>query len=438
MFTLERPLEVNNGDLLTFEPLGTPTGRFLRFNFTNTSQVFPGLDGVGDGVNMLRVQIIGVQNFTVVMDSDGKSTATNDATGVEVDISAGIPAGWVETSCDAPVTRVELAPECKQGLAQAIAEENAKCATGQYSEKQFAAPNSLVNLSNFAANADDTIDNAIVTMADIDAFFDNFDYQAVPAATSTQGDFSIADFVGGGGTESNASFIEGYINVTGPVFIRMSNTNNWSGRVELGENCGEYQNILTHFNAPGQPATSQGAPIPLGIHRIRISSWDYDGANGNINTQFSITGTNGWTTDAVGIAGLEFSNISPNERCFLGRVCEGSEDVTEVSTGLVVDGAVLIKTSGGETTLSQQSQEDLADLINAPVDLTKTVSRTSGPNTYSANYRSLTISAFSGDVTIDGQAIPQGFNWTVGSNQNERIVDDTVVDGTDYMSTLVQ
>ena len=81
VFTLETPLEVNTGDLLTFEPLGTPTGRFLRFNFTNTSQVFPGLDGVGDGVNMLRVQIIGVQNFTVITDSNGNSTATNDLTG---------------------------------------------------------------------------------------------------------------------------------------------------------------------------------------------------------------------------------------------------------------------------------------------------------------------------------------------------------------------
>ena len=240
-----------------------------------------------------------------------------------------------------PDNTVSLTPECKQELAEAIAKENAKCATAQYSEKQFPIPNSLVNLFNFAANADDTIDNAVVNIADIEAFFDNFDYGAAPSATSTQGDFSIADFVGGAGTESNASFVEGYINVTGPMFIRMQNTNNWSGRVDLGENCGEYENILTHYNGPGQAATSLGAPIPLGVHRIRVSSWDYDGANGNINTQFSITGTNGWTTDAAGVAGLEFSNIAPTDRCFMGRVCEGSDDIIEVSTGLIVDGAEL-------------------------------------------------------------------------------------------------
>ena len=254
---------------------------------------------------------------------------------------AVIPDDW--DLCPPASSEISISAECKQELAEAIAEENAKCAAAQYSQKQFTNPNSLVNLSNFAASAGDTIDNAVVTIADIEAFFDGFDYDAAPVAMSTQGDFSIADFIGGAGTESNTSFVEGYINVTGPMFIRMQNTNNWSGRVDLGVNCGSYQDILTHYNGPGQSATSPSAPIPLGIHRIRVSSWDYDGANGNINIQFSVTGANGWTTDAAGIAGLEFTNVAPIERCFLGRVCEGSEDVIEVSTGLVVDGAELSK-----------------------------------------------------------------------------------------------
>ena len=91
-----------------------------------------------------------------------------------------------------------------------------------------------------------------------------------------------------------------------------------------------------------------------------------------------------------------------------------------------------------EVSIAAECKQELAHLINAPADLTKTVSRTSGPNTYSANYCSLSITAFSGDVTIDGQDIPQGFGWSVSSNENERFVNDTIVDGTDYIVTLVQ
>ena len=265
-----------------------------------------------------------------------------DSTGVWSQLAVIADEWDICPASDTAISReISIGLECKQELAEAIAEENAKCVTAQFSEKQLTNLNSLVDLFNFAPNADDTIDNAVVTIADIEAFFDNFDYDATPAATSTQGNFSIADFVGGAGTESNASFIEGYINVTGPMFIRMQNTNNWSGRVDLGENCSEYEDILTHYNGPGQSATSPAAAIPLGMHSLRVSSWDYDGANGNVNVQFSVTGTNGWTTDAASIPGLEFGNVPPTERTFLGRVCEGSQDVIEVSTGLVVPAAEL-------------------------------------------------------------------------------------------------
>lgn len=307
----------------------------------SSSAIFQSDDGTGAFTNGLGA----------IMLSSTKPTYTKKIGNICAGVRTGEDGSPIEVdgvliTTDNPNTipvagEVSITPECKQELAKAIAEENAKCVTAQFSEKQLTNLNSLVDLFNFAPNADDTIDNAVVTIADIEAFFDNFDYDATPAATSTQGNFSIADFVGGAGTESNASFIEGYINVTGPMFIRMQNTNNWSGRVDLGENCSEYEDILTHYNGPGQSATSPAAAIPLGMHSLRVSSWDYDGANGNVNVQFSVTGTNGWTTDAASISGLEFGNVPPTERTFLGRVCEGSQDVIEVSTGLVVPAAEL-------------------------------------------------------------------------------------------------
>ena len=94
--------------------------------------------------------------------------------------------------------------------------------------------------------------------------------------------------------------------------------------------------------------------------------------------------------------------------------------------------------SNDEVSIDTQCKQEIAELINARVDLSKTVSRSSGSNNFTAPYRSLSITALSDDVTIDGQSVPQGFNWNVNSNQNEQIKDNTVVDGTDYISTLVQ
>ena len=362
-FTLDAPVPVSQGELVTIQVVpeagGIPSDiLYLPANVTQNAFL------QGSNVRpMLTVIAEGFLNFTKVTYAD-KTCQFFDGEGECID---ELPAGAAECLNQ----EAQKLCDIDDKLAELIAQGNAKCATAQYTQKQLTNPNSLVSLFNFAANADDTIDNAVVTIADIEAFFDGFDYDATPVAMSTQGDFSIADFVGGAGTESNASFVEGYINVTGPMFIRMQNTNNWSGRVDLGENCGEYQNILTYYNGPGQSTTSPAAPIPLGLHRIRISSWDYDGSNGNINTQFSVTGTNGWTTNAAGIAGLAFSNVSPAERCFLGRVCEGSEDVTEVSTGLVVDGAALKDNSAAQAIVTTVGTINYC--IADPNDATKTI-----------------------------------------------------------------
>ena len=84
------------------------------------------------------------------------------------------------------------------------------------------------------------------------------------------------------------------------------------------------------------------------------------------------------------------------------------------------------------------SSESVSELEPSLVELTKTITRTGGLNTYSAPYKSLSISAISDDVEIDGQPVPMGFPWSVGSNRYEQFVNDTVVDGTDYIVTEVR
>lgn len=73
-----------------------------------------------------------------------------------------------------------------------------------------------------------------------------------------------------------------------------------------------------------------------------------------------------------------------------------------------------------------------------PKEFVKTHFRTSGSNTYTAPYKSLSITSLSNNVTVDGQAIPRSFTVTVGSDENELISNNTVVTGDDYFVTIVR
>ena len=197
----------------------------------------------------------------------------------------------------------------------------------------------MVRRTDFAENANETVDNNVIDNATIAAFFDSFDYSATPVNETTQPNLSMADFTAS--VDSNASFTEGFIEVTGPAFIRFQTTNNVGGRIDLGVDLGAYQPIVTYYNGPGQPSTSPSVMLPLGLHRIRATIWDYDGLNGNMNVQCSLTQTGGFSTNLIDT--IRLTSLEPVERCFVGCVTEGSEDVTELATGLVVAGARLAK-----------------------------------------------------------------------------------------------
>lgn len=77
-------------------------------------------------------------------------------------------------------------------------------------------------------------------------------------------------------------------------------------------------------------------------------------------------------------------------------------------------------------------------VVTPVVGLTKTVQRTSGTYTVATNYKSVSVTAFSSDVTIDGAPVPMGFPWGVDSSSNERYTDTVTVTGTDYLITEVR
>lgn len=71
------------------------------------------------------------------------------------------------------------------------------------------------------------------------------------------------------------------------------------------------------------------------------------------------------------------------------------------------------------------------------VDRTTTHARTSGNNTYTAPFRSFSITAVSSDVTLNGQAMMQGFTVSLDSQENEEHVTPQVVTWGDYFVTYV-
>lgn len=76
---------------------------------------------------------------------------------------------------------------------------------------------------------------------------------------------------------------------------------------------------------------------------------------------------------------------------------------------------------------------------NEIVNLNKSHTRvTDGtPTTVTANYRSVSVTAYSSDVTIDGATIERGQIVSIDSNRYEQFVQDTVITGTDYLVTTV-
>lgn len=92
-----------------------------------------------------------------------------------------------------------------------------------------------------------------------------------------------------------------------------------------------------------------------------------------------------------------------------------------------VDGFTVVDTSTGTVAIGA-----------CPLpDVTYTISRGTGPDSAASPYRSVSFTAISNDCTINGQAVPAGFSWTVSGEGAASVGTQTDVDGTDYIFTVV-
>lgn len=300
---------------------------------------------------------------------------------------------------------------------------------GELQRKDFQTGITSINAAQ--VDADIVLGDSMITAG---AVLDAFDFTQTPDAESTQLTLNVADGLVGVGTPANITEVTGFISSVGAgSFIQYQTDNHAAVRVYLGVNCGEEVMVGEVARGTGGVLSgrTQAILIPQGTHSIRVVTYDYDGANGIWTVRSSATNTG----FSAGLQPNQFFSGETEERCFVGKQIEGSTDVLDFITGDVVPGTLVCGKT--EIEISASCKQELIDGITEVVDLTKTHERTSGANTYTAPYRSLTITAISNDVVIDGQAIPRGMSVSVDSNENERIINDTIVDGSDYFVTQV-
>lgn len=98
--------------------------------------------------------------------------------------------------------------------------------------------------------------------------------------------------------------------------------------------------------------------------------------------------------------------------------------------------------SGGSTNTSllatEETLSDVLDELSNVQGLVTTDANETGTNTYTAPYRSLSVTALSNDVTINGVVIPEGLTRSSGSNDDEQQTADVTITGTSYYVTLVK
>ncbi len=72
------------------------------------------------------------------------------------------------------------------------------------------------------------------------------------------------------------------------------------------------------------------------------------------------------------------------------------------------------------------------------VDRKAEIQRLSSPYSVIAPYNSVTVTAISADVVVNGVSIPSSFTWSVDSEEYEQFVNQVDISGSDYIVTEVR
>ena len=246
-----------------------------------------------------------------------------------------------------------------------------QCWVNKYREKVF-TPGGDITVEHWSPTGLANVSANNISLAAVTNTLDNFDY-STPTDATTQSTVDLDDFVPNNGTDNNISRATYFINVTAPISIRIRTTNQHAGRIELDANCsGEFVTMVDHVRAGGGSASGNSAAValPVGIHRLRITGYDYDGANGNYAVQHNENG--GFAgVDGTPPNNLQFSGSEPTERCFYGKLTAGSTDVIDTATGQVVTNPIVPCDDGAQAPIERQelcdaTEGERVELVNIP------------------------------------------------------------------------
>jgi hypothetical protein len=401
-------------------------------------------------------------SYKVTVKEDGTQTAC-DELGNDVDITAGIPATWTQVACantDATEVTGELSitQECKQDLAEKIANEIAQT---QGTQACFVTPsqtgdalseNAVLSNLDGQNEADVTYPGAISNeqvlnfgqMASDIGYpyptFDDADIQVNSLKVIVENPSGNTGFVGWNiaGNVSDQTFpVTANMPPTEVTFTfsggvqSPSNTVNPSSTYGLGSNPtfpnnadgtgGTNNGMRGNLNFASRPDTDQ-INIGIGATGMLVEiDFDYAPPVKATITTFP-DGTKSGISNGATLTEAEITNFETN-----GVSVECEVDEPAEITGTV------------DVNCNPECNQDQADKINVIIGLNKSHTRiTDGTTTtVPANYRSVSVTAYSADVTIDGAAIEQGQTVSIDSNRYEQYVQDTIVAGQDYLITIV-
>ena len=232
-----------------------------------------------------------------------------------------------------------------------------------------------------------------------------------------------------------------------PVDLRVGAIDDATGLNSVVQTWQTLNGVTTEIVSNGDPISYVPGPV---VAPITISSQQaiYSGVGTHV-----LSATQDWgeliipnatevTLQSVNTESLQLTVVTP---ALAGKAYAVFEDdghtlleYRDRVTHEVVPSNLITECPTEELSISSECKEELANLINVKTNLTKERIRTSGSNTYVAPYRSISITAFSDDVVIDGQAVPQGFSEAIASNENEEYIQNTAVTGSDYFVTITR
>lgn len=227
---------------------------------------------------------------------------------------------------------------------------------------------------------------------------------------------SVQDAIGGGVYDSAGVPIPGTLNVTAPVVVGGPNA-----YVALGFGAA----VGTTYSVEFIPT----APHPGNDLLVFIGSDDFD-AGSVVPAQYTVNSVSIEGDLTVVGAKTPIKQIETVDT--LGQKVTSFIDL--LGNPYTVVGTVQPCDMYGEAL-----QEIISLLQPTPdVGLTKLMQRLSASYTVATLYKSVSVTAISSDVTVDGVPVPATFNWSVDSSSKERYTDTVTVNGSDYIITEVR